>query len=131
VLASCRHAGASARTIYRHRAKDGKFAAAWERALEDAADVLELEARRRAVRGTERPVYQGGKLVGHVTEYSDTLLMFLLRAARPGKYGPPARQGADPTMPPAPGDGGGAVRLIEVVIPPRPGGGDDGEAPPR
>ena len=49
-------------------------------------DDLELEARRRAVEGTERPVfYQGGE-VGYVREYSDTLLIFLLKAHRPNKF---------------------------------------------
>jgi len=59
-----------------------RFAAA-ERA---ACHALEREARRRAIEGTDKPVYQGGKLVGHIREYSDTLLIFLLKAADPAKY---------------------------------------------
>jgi hypothetical protein len=55
-------------------------------AQEQAIDALESEARRRAVNGVEKPVYQGGKLVGSVQEYSDTLLIFLLKGARPDKY---------------------------------------------
>jgi hypothetical protein len=44
------------------------FAERWARAREDAIDTLDAEARRRALTG------------------SDTLLMFLLRAHRPGLY---------------------------------------------
>ncbi len=37
---------------------------------------------RRAVDGVDEPVYQGGKKVGSITRYSDTLLIFLLKANR-------------------------------------------------
>lgn len=74
---------ASARTYAEHHPD---FAAAMKEAEEEAADVLEAEAHRRAYEGTERPVFQGGKLVGHVREYSDQLLMFLLRARRPERF---------------------------------------------
>ncbi len=50
------------------------------------ADLLEDEAVRRAKDGVEEPVYQGGKLVGHVQKYSDTLLIFLLKGAKPEKF---------------------------------------------
>ncbi|MBX6773030.1 MAG: hypothetical protein IRY83_14975 [Chloroflexi bacterium] len=49
-------------------------------------DALEAEAWRRAVDGVERPVYQNGQRVGAVREYSDTLLIFLLKGGRPQKY---------------------------------------------
>jgi hypothetical protein len=41
------------------------------------------EAWRRAVKGCRKPVYQGGQLVGYVREFSDLLLIFLIKAARP------------------------------------------------
>ena len=47
---------------------------------------MEREAYRRAVKGVEKPVYRGGQLVGTIREYSDSLLMFLLRARRPELY---------------------------------------------
>jgi hypothetical protein len=50
------------------------------------ADQLEQEARRRAHDGVRKPVYQGGKRVGYIQEYSDTLLIFLLKGLRPEKY---------------------------------------------
>lgn len=55
-------------------------------AEEEAADRLEAEARRRAVDGVEEPVFQGGKQVGTIRKYSDNLLMFLAKGARPQKF---------------------------------------------
>lgn len=58
------------------------FAAAKEQAVE----MMEAEALRRATIGTPEPVFQGGKQVGTITKKSDVLLIFLLKAARPEKY---------------------------------------------
>jgi hypothetical protein len=46
----------------------------------------EQVAHDRAVNGTERPVFQAGALVGHVREFDNRLLEFLLKADNPGKY---------------------------------------------
>ena len=51
-----------------------------------ATETLEHEAWRRARDGVAEPVYQHGKLVGTVQRFSDSLLMFLLRARRPDVY---------------------------------------------
>jgi hypothetical protein len=40
----------------------------------------------RGVHGVQQPVYQRAKLFGYVVEYSDQLLIKLLRAAMPEKY---------------------------------------------
>ena len=57
---SARLAGVSPGTVYQRRQRDADFAAAVDDALEDSTDVLELEARRRAVQGINKPViYQG------------------------------------------------------------------------
>lgn len=72
--------------VYTQRESDPVFAEEWAAALDQAADYMEAEAWRRAVRGTQKPVYQSGKLVGTVKEYSDTLLIFLLKGARPDKF---------------------------------------------
>jgi hypothetical protein len=83
------------RTAYNHREPNqpeynAEFAAAWDAALEAGSDVLEDEARRRAVDGVtqEKPIFHRGAEVGSIvqTEYSDTLLIFLLKARRPEKY---------------------------------------------
>jgi hypothetical protein len=82
VLRSCQRVGVARSTLYGDWIKGPEFKAAFEKAGEDATDVLEEEARRRAVDGTVKPVYQGGKMVGGIREYSDSLLMFLLRGKR-------------------------------------------------
>lgn len=72
--------------LYAWRREDEAFAAEWEDAFEEGSDRLEDEMLRRAVDGNEKPVYQQGKLVGHIREYSDTLLIFALKARRPEKF---------------------------------------------
>jgi hypothetical protein len=86
VSAACRKAKISRAVVYEDRAADALFRAAWDEALEIATEALELEARRRAQTGVLEPVYQGGRRVGAVRKYSDTLLIFLLKAHRPEKY---------------------------------------------
>lgn len=73
------------RTVYDWRNADPDFAAAWDRAYTDGTDALEAEAQRRAVEGTEKPVTVAGKRE-IVREYSDTLLIFLLKARRPERF---------------------------------------------
>lgn len=64
------------------------FAAAWDEALEDANDLLEEEARRRAVEGVTRERYdKEGQLIAVETEYSDQLLTLLLKANKKSKFG--------------------------------------------
>lgn len=86
VSEACRIAGVARPTAYEHRKTDEEFREAWGMALEEAADLLEAEARRRAVDGVERPIYQGGELVGTERQYSDQLLIRLLEAHKPEKY---------------------------------------------
>jgi hypothetical protein len=86
VSLACRAAGVGRATVYRLRDGDEKFAAAWDEAAEDGTVLLKLECRRRAVEGVDRPVFYKGQQVGTVKEYSDRLLIFLLKAARPEKY---------------------------------------------
>lgn len=86
VSKACEAASISRSVVYENRESHEDFAQAWAEALEIAADVMELEVRRRAVDGVEEPVYQGGKEVGTIRRYSDTLLMFLLKGTRPEKF---------------------------------------------
>ena len=86
VRVACKVAEVGRATAYRHRESNEAFAAAWDDALDDACDSLEAEARRRATQGTHKPVFYKGKIVGHIKEYSDTLIIFLLKANRPEKY---------------------------------------------
>lgn len=80
---ACAASGLDRGESYKLRKADPEFAAGWDAALESFADALEDEAKRRAVDGVERPVYQGGKLVGTVVERSDRLLEVMLKAKRP------------------------------------------------
>jgi len=64
----------------------GEYENAVNDALDEASDHLEDEARRRAIEGVEEPVFYQGEVVGSVRKFSDTLLMFLLKGNRPGKY---------------------------------------------
>lgn len=86
VHASCDAAGIVRQSLYKVRGRDEAFADEWDNAIEAGVQALEQEAIRRGAFGVERPVYQGGELVGHVTEYSDNLLTFMLRAKRPHLY---------------------------------------------
>lgn len=112
---SAQMAGISRFAVYRNRDKNDKFKAAWDDAVDEAMDVLELEGRRRAFEGCPKPVVtKGGDLVmvlrdrsGNImpppppnveipkgwtlqplilNEYSDTLLIFLLKGGRPQKF---------------------------------------------
>ncbi|WP_374764277.1 helix-turn-helix domain-containing protein [Yunchengibacter salinarum] len=86
VSGAARMAGVSRQALYRLRARDDAFRAAWADGLASGADRIEDEAVRRAVDGVEKPVFRGGQIVGHVRDYSDTMLMFLLKARRPDRY---------------------------------------------
>ncbi len=87
ISAACRSARVARSRAYELRRTDEAFADAWDEALEEAADALEAEARRRAVEGTLKPMfYKGKRIHTKVLEYSDGLLMFLLKGARPNIY---------------------------------------------
>jgi transposase-like protein len=86
VSAAARAADVGRRTHYDWLKKDKEYKAAYEAAVEDAADALELEARARAM-GEQEPVFdKKGELVGHRKKASDLLMIFLLKGLRPDKY---------------------------------------------
>lgn len=86
VSAACEAAGVSRRTPYDARGRDEKFAEEWDAIWERTTDEMEAEALRRATVGRLKPVFQHGRQVGEVAEYSDTLLMFLLKGRKPDVY---------------------------------------------
>ena len=86
VQASCSAVGLSRTALYGLRDRDEKFRAEWDAALEEGTECLEEEARRRAYEGTRNPVFHKGAIVGHIQEYSDTLLIFLLKGRKPEVY---------------------------------------------
>lgn len=72
--------------IYDWLDNDPEFARKFEEAESEAVEHLEEEAYRRAVTGTLKPVFHQGIQCGAIREYSDTLLIFTLKARRPEKY---------------------------------------------
>jgi hypothetical protein len=81
-------------TVYEWCESDPAFADAWDAAKEAFADLLEREARRRAVDGVEEYVLHHGKVLrdpetGEYLKrrtYSDRLMELMLRAKRPAEY---------------------------------------------
>lgn len=83
---TCDMLGMVRRTLYHWKQQDPEFLKLFEEADVRALGLLEDEAIRRAMFGIDKPVYQGGKLAGFTKEYSDTLLIVLLKARAPHKY---------------------------------------------
>jgi hypothetical protein len=102
VSASCQIAGLPRSCVYDWRDADPEFAADWAAAVALGCDALEDEAVRRGCEGWVRPVFHRGKEIGSIREYSDTLLIFMLKARRPAKfrdnYGSPQNGGSDNTI---------------------------------
>ena|SRR5215831_17706103 len=90
IAEGCRQAGIVRQTVYNWQEHDAKFAAAMHLAGEMATERLEKEAYRRATEGTpyKRTSYWHGEPVGtdEKIEYSDQLMMLLLRARKPDIY---------------------------------------------
>jgi hypothetical protein len=97
VTAACGAAGVSRSTAYKRRDDDEAFALAWTGVETATTERMEAEARRRAVEGwVEREEFESvyneetGELERHpsviVRKYSDTLLMFMLKARKPDTY---------------------------------------------
>jgi hypothetical protein len=87
---ACEQSGVARPNIYYWQEHDEAFAKAFHIAEQAATERLEKEAWRRAVEGSpyERTSYWHGEPVGtdRKIEYSDNLLMLLLRARRPDLY---------------------------------------------
>lgn len=106
IRAACAKAKINRTTAYRERKANGAFNDLWDAALEDAGDTLEAEAWRRAVKGVLEPVFYQGDEVGEVRRYSDTLLIFLLKGAKPEKYKDRGEVS---------GPGGGPIPFKEII----------------
>lgn len=86
VTEACRRSDIHPSLVYIWRNRDQAFAKSWTVALERGTDALEDEAVRRAFEGRLEPVFYKGVECGAVRKFSDSLLMFLLRARRPERY---------------------------------------------
>jgi len=67
--------GITSESVRKHRQKDADFDQACEDAMHTYRKRFIDELVRRGVDGVERPVFHEGVIVGHVTEYSDRLLL--------------------------------------------------------
>lgn len=66
---------------------DPTYPERFKAAYRECAEMLEREARRRAIEGVNEPIgWYRGEPGGFVTKYSDVLLIFLLKGAMPDKY---------------------------------------------
>ena len=80
VTHACRELGIDQSTPYQWVNRDKEFAKKFDDAKKAVAESLEQEAIRRARDGVEEPVFYQGKQTGTIQKYSDTLLIFLLKA---------------------------------------------------
>lgn len=101
--------------VYDLRRADPQFSGEWDAAMEEASDRMENEARRRAHDGLMRKKFHHGQpIIDPVTgeqyvemEYSDTLLMFLLKGSRPEKF----RERTDVRM-----EGKAQMEVVEEIV---------------
>jgi hypothetical protein len=66
--------------------KSASYRKQFKLAEERAIQAMEAELHRRAVLGSEEPVFFQGQQVGTTRRYSDILLIFLLKSKRPDVY---------------------------------------------
>jgi hypothetical protein len=92
-------AGYTLSAVRAFRKADGEFDTRWKEADDMAIERMEAEADRRAVDGTDKPVFYQGERCGEVREYSDSLLIFRLKARRPEIYRERFEHAADPGKP--------------------------------
>jgi hypothetical protein len=78
VAASIRASGLSRTSVYRRFRADPAFRERWEGALREGYLKLESDLLERALHGTEKTVWFGGKEVGTVREYNDRIALALL-----------------------------------------------------
>lgn len=79
-------AGVNYRTVTRTKEKDDEFSRQIAAAQEMYTQRLERELYRRAMEGNEEPVHFRGQRVDTIRRFSDTLLIFALKARRPEVY---------------------------------------------
>jgi len=94
---ACAEIGVSPSTVSRHRTEDPVFRDAMDEAFRQHGAALVQEAHRRAVVGVSKAVYgsqgpgAGQGVIGFVTEYSDRLLLELLKKYDPDFRTAPAK----------------------------------------
>ena len=102
-------AGIDRSHAYKLRDSDPVFGERWSIALETYVDTLEAAAHQRAVEGTDKGVWHQGEQVGTERQYSDTLLLAMLKAKR-------KREDGDASKIELTGADGGPVKVEESPI---------------
>jgi hypothetical protein len=88
VTSAVRAEGMGVSSFYERVEEKPEWWASLQKAREvKVVDVLEDELCRRVFEGEGKPVYWKGYQVGEERDFSDGLLMFLLKTILPGKYG--------------------------------------------
>jgi hypothetical protein len=82
---ACKLVGMSNTSAYRLRDLSPDFAAAWDKALEIVAPILEQAAFERGVEGWDEPIFYQGEICGYRKRYSDNALRMLLLRQRGGQ----------------------------------------------
>ncbi len=80
-------AGCSRELHYNALRTSETYRKAFAMVQQDFVDELEEEMRQRAIYGVKIPKFYRGEVIGYETRYSDTLLMALLEANNPEKFG--------------------------------------------
>lgn len=86
VTTACQIVGVRTSSHYAWLKQQPLYAEEAQRARQLYLESMEREADRRAVQGTLEPVFYQGQVVGYKSVYSDTLLMFRLKALAPERY---------------------------------------------
>lgn len=72
--------------LYAWKNDDDDFSEAWDQIVDITTETLEKEAWRRAHDGVPKDVFYQGEKIATETNYSDQLLMFVLRGRKPETY---------------------------------------------
>lgn len=80
-------AGVTQATVTGHLREDPEFREAVEHRLQEFHDRMEREMYRRGVQGVLEPVFYQGRVVGTIRRYDSNLLVRLMEANRPEKFG--------------------------------------------
>jgi len=87
LTAACAYAKIARQSHYNWLETDPQYAQRFQLAADAACDALVSEARRRGFEGWEEPVgWYKGQAGGTIRRYSDLLLLFLIKGARPEIY---------------------------------------------
>lgn len=82
VTDAARDLNISRTALYGKRLTDSEFKDQWDQAVDLGVDVIEDEAKRRALTGTEEPVFYQGEIVGYIWKKSDYCIGLVLKAHR-------------------------------------------------